>query len=91
MVITVNKGVELINLLQHLSDCKFKRDHPECFEGDPSYIKRLYDCFEKYKYNKYVKIYGKLTTNGGYTFTGPISLGLSLECWYYLLIIYFIN
>lgn len=79
MDITVNKGVELINLLQHLSDCKFKRDHPECFEGDPSYIKRLYDRFEKYKDYKYVKLYSELTTNGGYTFTGPISLGLSLD------------
>lgn len=91
MDITVNKGVELINLLQHLSDCKFKQDYPECFEGDPIYIKRLYDHFGKYKDNKYVKLYGQLTTNGEYTFTGPISLGLSLDSDYKLAVDWKLN
>lgn len=76
MKVTVNRGVELINMLQHISNCDFKQKYPDIFVGDPKYVEKLHKSFDKFINEEAVEFY---KTMRNFTFSLPDTVGMCLD------------
>lgn len=63
MKVVVDKRVELLNMIQQISECKNKKKYPKMFEGAKKYIEKLYFDFGKFAENEIMKLYSAFDVN----------------------------
>lgn len=65
MQVSVHKGIELMTVVWQISDSEFKEKHSDMFCGDPSYVGKIYEWFDKFKNEEVIHKFLELKFNFG--------------------------